>query len=116
MGLELGSAMARAVMPRSTADIPVVVEMWSTLTVNAVWWLSLLCVTICGRLSLSHSCLLIGIQMSPLAMLAIMLTFSVVANCAAQMRSPSFSRSGSSITRTHLPARRASRASSTVLN
>ena len=115
IGFDDGSAMARAVMPRSTAEMPVVVEIWSTLTVKAVWWLSLLCVTICGRFSRSQSSRLIGIQMSPFAKEAIRFTFSVVANCAAQMRSPSFSRSGSSITNMHCPCLNASRASSIVL-
>ena len=43
-------------------------------------------------------------------------TFSVVANCAAQMRSPSFSRSGSSVTRMTFPARRSPKACSMVSN
>ena len=54
-------------------------------------------------------------QMSPLPWVAMKFTFSVVANSAAQMRSPSFSRSGSSVQRIILPWRRSSRASSMVL-
>ena len=56
-----------------------------------------------------------GMQMRPLPWVAMKLTFSVVANSAAQMRSPSFSRSGSSVQRIILPWRRSSRACSMVL-
>ena len=42
------------------------------------------------------------------------LTFAVVANSAAQMQSPSFSRSASSVTRTISPRFSAARQSSTV--
>ena len=55
-----------------------------------------------------------GVQISPLAWTAMKLTFSVVANWAAQIMSPSFSRSGSSMEMMILPERSSSRASSTV--
>lgn len=115
-GRAAGSTHARAVTPRSSAEMPVVVFTWSTDTVNAVSWLSVLFATICGNCSLRHSSMLIGMQMSPLPCVAMKFTFSVVANSAAQMRSPSFSRSGSSVHRMTLPARRSLMASSIVLN
>ena len=114
-GFASSSTQARAVTPRSSAEIPVVVETWSMETVNAVSWLSVLVVTICGRQSRSMYSALIGMQIRPLAWVAMKFTFSVVANSAAQMRSPSFSRSGSSVTRMSLPARRSASASSMVL-
>ena len=78
--------------------MPVVVFTWSMDTVKAVSWLSVLCATICGSCSLRTYSSLMGMQMRPFAWLAMKLTFSVVAYCAAQMKSPSFSRSGSSMT------------------
>ena len=93
-----GSTHLRQVRPRSSAEMPVVVSTWSMETVNAVWWLSVLTLTICSRPRCFATCSLIGVQMRPLAFAAMKLTFWVVANCAAQMRSPSFSRSGSSMT------------------
>ena len=115
-GLVWISAHLRQVKPRSSAEMPVVVSTWSIETVNAVWWLSVLTFTICSRPRRSATCSLIGVQIKPLAWVAMKLTFSVVANCAAQMRSPSFSRSGSSMVRMRCPARSSSSASSTVLN
>src|SRR5215216_4961133 len=55
-------------------------------------------------------------QISPRPSLAMKLIASGVANCAAIVRSPSFSRSSSSHTTTMRPARISSRASSTVAN
>ena len=68
---------------------------------EAVSWLSVLWETIWVSPSRTMLSWLMGIQISPFAALAMRLTFSVVANCPAQMRSPSFSRSGSSVTRMH---------------
>ena len=113
-GQEFWSAAIRAVNPRSTAEIPVVVSTWSIETVKAVSWLSVLCCTICDKPNRSTFAALIGIQIKPFAADAMRLTFSVVANCPAQIKSPSFSRSGSSVTRIHFPARSASKASSMV--
>ena len=78
--------------------------------------MSVLSVTIWGKRRRRHSSALIGMQMSPFPTLAMKFTFSVVANCAAQMRSPSFSRSGSSVTRMTFPARRSPKACSMVSN
>lgn len=114
-GLASGSTHFMAVMLRSAADMPVVVEIWSMLTVNAVSWLSVLSETICGKCSRSTYSALMGMQIRPLPWVAMKFTFSVVANSAAQMKSPSFSRSGSSVTRMMRPARSSSRASGMVL-
>ena len=106
----------RAVIDRSAAEMPVTVSVASIETVNAVWWLSVLWSTICGRSSLRHHASLIGMQMRPLAYVAMKFTLSRVANSAAQMQSPSFSRSASSVTRTMRPRLRSSRQSSTESN
>ena len=111
-----GCTTARAVSPRSCAEMPVVVSTWSMDTVKAVSWLSVFSVTIWGNASFWYSSADMGMQMSPLPCTAMKFTFSVVANCAAQMKSPSFSRSGSSVHRMILPARKSSSASSIVLN
>ena len=57
-----------------------------------------------------------GMQISPRASLAIKLMASPVQNWAAMIRSPSFSRSSSSVTSTIFPALMAAMASSIVLN
>jgi hypothetical protein len=49
---------------------------------------------------LRHIAELIGMQIRPFAYVAMKFTFSSVANSAAQMQSPSFSLSASSVTRT----------------
>ena len=105
----------RAVKPRSAAEMPVVVSTWSIDTVNAVSWLSELWDTICGNCSFCTYSSDMGMQISPFACVAMKLMFSVVANSAAQMRSPSFSRSGSSVARIMCPRRSSSNASSMVL-
>ena len=109
-GFESGSMHFLIVYPRSLAEIPVVVSTWSIETVKAVSWLSVFSDTIAGKLSFLAISLLIGVQMSPLAILAIMLIFSCVANSAAQIISPSFSLSGSSVHRIIFPALRSSSA------
>ena len=88
---------------------------WSMDTVKAVQWLSVFSDTICGRFSRWAKSTDIGVQIRPLAWVAMKFTFSVVACSAAQIRSPSFSRSGSSVQRISFPALSASSASSTVL-
>ena len=88
--------------------MPVVVSTASIETVNAVWWLSVFCRTICGKSSARHHAPLIGMQMSPFACVAMKLTFSTVAKRAAHTQSPSFSRSASSVTSTISPRRSAS--------
>ena len=114
-GRASSSTHFRAVTDRSAAEMPVVVETWSMETVKAVSWVSVLWETIWGNCSFWMYAADMGMQMSPLAWVAMKLTFSVVANWAAQMRSPSFSRSGSSVTRIRRPCRSSSRASSMVL-
>ena len=115
-GRASSATQAMAVMDRSAAEMPVVVLTPSMDTVKAVSWLSVFLETIWGICSFSTNSADMGIQMRPLPWVAIKLMFSVVANWAAQIKSPSFSRSGSSVTRMILPARRSARASSTVLN
>lgn len=48
-GLASSSMAARAVWERSKAEIPVSVSMPSIDMVNAVWWLSVFCSTICFK-------------------------------------------------------------------
>ena len=96
--------------------MPVVVSTWSIDTVKAVSWLSVFSETMGGRARRLATSMLMGVQISPRAHTAMRLTFSVVANSAAQMKSPSFSRSGSSTHMITLPARRSSSASSMLLN
>ena len=102
-GFASSSVHFTAVRPRSAAEIPVVVSLWSTETVKAVSWLSLFSLTICGNCSFAHRAALMGMQIKPLPCTAIKLTFSVVANWAAQIKSPSFSRSSSSVTKISFP-------------
>src|SRR5665647_2923939 len=59
---------------------------------------------------------LIGMQIRPFPLIAIKLTFSVVANSAAHTKSPSFSRFSSSVTSIILPSLKSSKASSILLN
>ena len=115
-GRASGRRAASAVWERSKAEMPVVVSTWSMLTVKAVSWLSVFFATIGARPSLSQSSPDMGMQMRPRPWTAMKLMFSGVANSPAQMKSPSFSRSGSSVTRMILPARRSSSAFSMVSN
>ena len=115
-GFAFSSTHFMAVTERSAAEIPVVVLIWSTETVKAVSWLSEFSATICGNCSFLTYSSDIGIQISPFPWVAIKLIFSVVANSAAQIKSPSFSLSGSSVTRIIFPFRSSSRASSTESN
>ena len=97
------------------SDIPVVVLTWSIDTVNAVSWLSVLSATICVSPSFLHKSPLIGMHISPFPYVAMKFTFSVVANSAAHIRSPSFSLLSSSETSISFPSCKSLTASSTVL-
>ena len=72
-------------------------------SVNAVPRRASLRCVICGRPSSSQRSPVRQRQMRPRACVAMKLTASAVANCAATTRSPSFSRSGSSTTTTIFP-------------
>src|SRR5215469_1722061 len=116
-GAEVGLASARMVAARSTEDTPVVVPARrSTDTVNAVRCDSLLTGTICGRSSRASAASSIGTQMMPLVWRIMNATASAVACSAAMMRSPSFSRSSSSMTITIRPARSSASISPTELS
>src|SRR5687768_15780243 len=93
--------------------MPVVVP-WrkSTDTVKAVRWLSVLSCTIRGRSSCSQRSAVSGMQMTPEVWRRKNAIASGVANSAAMMRSPSFSRSSSSTTTTISPRPMAATASS----
>jgi hypothetical protein len=78
----------------SAAEMPVVVETWSMETVKGGFMVVGVVGDHLGNCSFWMYAADMGMQMSPLAWLAMKLTFSVVANWAAQMRSPSFSRPG----------------------
>ncbi len=85
-------------------------------TVNAVPYGVSLCSVIGRRPSSSQRSSVRQRQIRPRAWTAMKLIASGVANCAAIVRSPSFSRSGASTTTTILPARMSSIASSIVEN
>ena len=115
-GFAPSSTVFTAVKDLSNAEIPVVVSTWSMDTVKAVEWLSVFTSTIWLSPSFSHILRLMGIQISPFARLAMAFTFSGVAYSAAQIRSPSFSLSGSSITRISFPSLRSCNACSSLPN
>ncbi len=116
-GLVAGSMSAFMVAARSAAEIPVVVPgRKSTVTVNAVRCDSVLCETISGSSSSSSRSGSSGTQMRPEVNARKKAMFSGVANSAARMRSPSFSRFSSSTTTTMPPRPIASMASSIVDN
>ena len=97
--MDSGSIAALIVRARSAAEIPVVTpNEASMLTVKLVPIVSLLLLTINGRLSRFTVSASRGRQISPLPYFAMKLIFSGVAASAAQIRSPSFSRSSSSTT------------------
>ena len=114
-GRVTGSTSARTVAARSWAEMPVVVS-WrkSTLTVKAVRIVSVLLATISGRSSSRARSRVTGAQMTPEVWWRKKAIFSGVANSAAMMRSPSFSRSSSSTTTTISPRPTAVTASSTL--
>ena len=102
------------VRARSSAEMPVLTPFSgpaSTLTVKAVWLLSVLRSTINGRSRTSRRSPSMARQISPRASVAMKLICSGVANWAAQIRSPSFSRFSSSTTTIDSPLRIAARAS-----
>ncbi len=100
------------VCARSAAEMPVVTpSRASTETVNAVCRRASFFGVMGGRLSSAQRCGVSVRQTRPRPSLAMKLMRSALANCAAIVRSPSFSRSSSSQTMTILPSRRSSSAS-----
>ena len=112
--VEVGSIATWIVRARSWAEMPVETpSRASTETVNAVpkgvsFWS-----VIWRSPSSSHRSGVRQRQIRPRACVAMKFTASGVTNCAAIVRSPSFSRSSSSTTTTNRPARISSIASST---
>src|SRR5690349_9045859 len=88
----------------------------STETVNGVSNNAVFCPTISSSPNSSHRSSISGAQMSPRPCVAIKLIISGVTHSAAQMKSPSFSRSSSSTTMITFPFLMSSRASSIVFN
>ena len=116
-GADSGSTATWIVRARSAALIPVVMpSRASTLTVKAVSYGDSFLAAIRSRPSSSQRSGVSARQISPRPSLAMKLIASGVANCAASVRSPSFSRSSSSQTTTMRPARISSSASSIVAN
>ncbi len=110
-----GSIAVWIVRERSAAEIPVVTPSRASIeTVNAVWSGASLFSAIGRRPSSSTRSGVMQRQISPRACVAMKLIASGVANCAAIVRSPSFSRSAASTTTTNLPSRMSSIACSTV--
>jgi hypothetical protein len=108
-----GSTATWIVWARSAAEIPVVTP-WraSIATVNAVWRGLSFLAAIRSSPSWSQRSGVSARQISPRPSLAMKLIASGVANCAAIVRSPSFSRFSSSQTITIRPRRISSSASS----
>ena len=105
------------VRARSAAEMPVVTpSRASTETVNAVWKGASFFAAIRLRPSSLQRSSVSARQISPLPCVAMKLTASGVANWAAIVRSPSFSRFSSSQTTTIRPRRMSSIASSIVAN
>ena len=114
----VGSAATRMVAARSEALMPVVTPKRgaaSMLTVNAVRMASVLSSLMSGSSSSAQRSGVSARQIIPFAS-SRKLTLSGVTNSAAHTRSPSFSRSSSSATTMHLPARRSASACSMVPN
>ena len=115
--VDLGSASARIVAARSSADTPVVQpSSLSTVMVNGVPSIEVLFATWCTRSNSAQRCSVSGQHSTPRPLCSIKFTFSAVMVSAAVMKSPSFSRSLSSTTITNLPARISSIACSIVSN
>ena len=109
-----GSTRARMVAARSLAEMPVVVPAFaSTLTRNAVSRISVLLATMGSRSRCRARSVVIAVQMKPDVWRMKNAIDSGVANSAAMIRSPSFSRSSSSTTMTISPRPMAATASST---
>ena len=111
-----GLASARRVFARSAALIPVVrASIKSTETVNAVSWLSSLLATIIGSLSRLAISLVIAPQITPEVCRTMKPICDVVAVSASKIKSPSFSRSESSVTIKNFPFLKSVRASLKLL-
>lgn len=107
------------VLARSEAEIPVVVPclVWASMeTVKAVFSLSRLLFTMSLSSNFSSMVSVTGRQTNPRASLIMKLMASEVAKWAAMTKSPSFSRSSSSMTISILPFSMSLMASSIVLN
>ena len=116
-GRELGSIATWTVCARSCAEMPVVTPSRASIeTVNAVWNGDSFFAAIRSRPSSSQRSPVSARQIRPRPCVAMKLIASGVQNCAAIVRSPSFSRSSASQTTTILPSRMSSIASSIVLN
>ena len=114
-GPESGSIATWIVWARSWAEMPVLTPpAASIVTVKAVCSGASFLAAIRFRPSRSQRSAVSARQISPRASLAMKLTASGVANCAAITRSPSFSRSSPSQTTTMRPRRISSIASSIV--
>ena len=116
-GCASGLTAARTVVARSAAEIPVVTPSAASIeTVKLVdsSWLSLL--TISGRRSWRQRSLVSVRQIRPRPYLAMKLIASGVVFSDARIRSPSFSRSSSSMMMTIRPRRRSSMISSVVFS
>ena len=111
-GVVVGSASTRAVRARSSAEIPVPVPFASTVMVKAVPIVSVWDWTISGRSRASRRSPGIETQSTPLVWRTMNAVCFGVANSAAMMRSPSFSRSSSSTTSTSSPRPNAAMTSS----
>ncbi|SVJ71125.1 Uncharacterised protein [Klebsiella pneumoniae] len=111
------AAAACTVRARSAAEMPVVTPSAASMeTVNLVPKPEPLRCTISGRPRRSQRSRVIGMQTRPRACLTMKLMSSVRTHSAAMIRSPSFSRSSSSIRMTILPWRMSSISSSIVLS
>src|SRR5436190_5776248 len=116
-GREWGSIATWIVRARSAAEMPVVTPSRASIEiVNAVWNADSFFAAIRSRPSSSQRSGLSARQISPRASFAMKLIASGVANWAAIVRSPSFSRLSSSQTTTIRPRRISSSASSTGEN
>src|SRR2546430_285504 len=116
-GFVSGSIATWIVRERSGAEMPVVTpSRASTETVKAVPYGVSFFSVICRSPSSSQRSSVRQRQISPRASFVMKLTASGVANCAAIVRSPSFSRSAASTTTTNFPWRMSSIASSMVAN
>ena len=115
-GREAGSMATWIVRARSWAEIPVETPSRASIdTVNAVSNGDSFLAAIRSRPSSSQRPPVSVRQIRPRPWVAMKLTASGVANWAAMVRSPSFSRSSASTTTTILPSRMSSMASSIVL-
>jgi hypothetical protein len=105
-GLAFSDAATRTVSARSWAEMPVAMPSAASIdTVKLVPWRERLCCTI-GRRPRRCACSSVsGMQIRPRPWVARKLIFSGVTNSAANTRSPSFSRSSSSISTTISPPR-----------